>query len=104
MMDRLELDDGRIEHPLELDGAKLGQALDGAIALGEAGEAPDDLIESADAAGGACPEPLPVVLVLQKRQGPGDKARDHAVQPECRPEAPQEPGHDRAKRHGRIIA
>jgi hypothetical protein len=35
---------------------------------------------------------------------PSDQASDHAVQPECRPDAPEDPGRDRAKRHGRIIA
>src|SRR6185436_17207540 len=52
------------------------------------------------AVGGALAEPVPVVLVLQQPQRPVDQARDHPIQPECRPEAPQDPGHDRAKTHG----
>jgi len=52
MLDSLELNDGRIAQAFELLGPEPGEALDIGIALGQAGEARDGLIEGADAAGG----------------------------------------------------
>jgi hypothetical protein len=48
----LKLDDGGVEHPLELQGPEPGEALDVGIALGKAGEALDGLIQGADSSGG----------------------------------------------------
>jgi hypothetical protein len=52
MADRVEVDDSRGEQALELVGAQPGQALDLAIAPGQAAKAQDGFVQGADRPGG----------------------------------------------------